>query len=155
MDAALEDPPTTSEQVLFPPAVLAPGELRVEVPVPPADGEVVDDGVVGALFWFGLFTTDDAPVPPSRTPSPPIQGWGGDWAVTWQDGDAACVRIDVVGDTQEDTDELEDRDAGLGLGAARRRDHHRRRAACGSRAASPAPAPSPRRSRCLAMTSSP
>jgi hypothetical protein len=105
VDAALEDPPTTSEQVLFPPLYSA-RELRVEVPVPPADGDIVDDGVVGALFWFGLFTTDDAPVPPSDAFAA-IQGWGGDWAVTWQDGDAACVRIDVVGDTQEDTDELE------------------------------------------------
>jgi hypothetical protein len=105
VDAALLDPPTTSEQVLFPPLYTA-RELRVEVPVPPADGEVVDDGVVGALFWFGLFTTDDAPVPPQEAFAA-IRGWGGDWAVTWQDGDAACVRIDVVGDTQEDTDEFE------------------------------------------------
>lgn len=105
VDAALEDPPTTSEQVLFPPLYTA-REPRVEVPVPPADGEVVDDGVVGALFWFGLFTTGDAPVPPSDAFAA-IQGWGGDWAVTWQDGDASCVRIDVVGDTQDDTDELE------------------------------------------------
>lgn len=105
VDAALEDPPTTTEQVLFPP-LYSTRQPRVEVPVPPADGEVVDDGVVGALFWFGLFTTGDAPVPPQDAFAA-IRGWGGDWAVTWEDGDAACARIDVVGDTDEDTDELE------------------------------------------------
>lgn len=106
VDAALEDPPTTSEQVLFPPLYTA-REPRIEVPPPPADGEVVDDGVVGALFWFGLFTTGDTTVPPQDA-FRAIQGWGGDWAVTWQDGDTACARIDVVGDTPEDTDEFED-----------------------------------------------
>ena len=106
VDAALEDPPTTSEQVLFP-QLYAVREPRVEVPVPPADGDVVDDGVVGALFWFGVFTTGDAALPPQEAFAA-VRGWGGDWAVTWQDGDAACVRVDVVGDTQDDTDELED-----------------------------------------------
>lgn len=106
VDAALEDPPTTSEQVLFPP-LYTQRQARVEVPPPPADGEVVDDGVVGALFWFGLFTTGGTTVPPQDAFGA-IQGWGGDWAVTWMDGDAACARIDVVGDTPEDTDELED-----------------------------------------------
>lgn len=105
VDAALADPPTTSEQVLFPP-LYAAREPRIEVPPPPADGEVVDDGVVGTLFWFGLFTTGDTSIPPQDAFAA-IQGWGGDWAVTWRDGDAACVRIDVVGDTQDDTDELE------------------------------------------------
>ncbi|HSP04273.1 MAG TPA: hypothetical protein VLR27_12260 [Acidimicrobiales bacterium] len=106
VDAALEDPPTTSEQVLFPP-LYSERQPRVEVPPPPADGEIVDDGVVGTLFWFGLFTTGDTTVPPQDAFAA-IQGWGGDWAVTWMDGDAACARIDVVGDTQQDTDELED-----------------------------------------------
>lgn len=106
VDAALEDPPTTSEQVLFPPLYTA-REPRIEVPPPPADGELVDDGVVGALFWFGLFTTGDTTIPPQDAFAA-IQGWGGDWAVTWMDGDAACARVDVVGDTQEDTDELEE-----------------------------------------------
>ena len=105
VDAALQDPPTTSEQVLFPP-LYRDRQARVEVPPPPADGEVVDDGVVGSLFWFGLFTTGETSVRPQDAFAA-VQGWGGDWAVTWEDGDAACVRIDIVGDTPEDTDELE------------------------------------------------
>lgn len=106
VDAALRDPPTTSEQVLFPP-LYTERQPRIEVPQPPADGEIVDDGVVGALFWFGLFTTGETTIPPQDA-FRAIQGWGGDWAVTWQDGDAACVRVDIVGDTQQDTDEMEE-----------------------------------------------
>ncbi|HEU5082491.1 MAG TPA: hypothetical protein VFU14_04065 [Acidimicrobiales bacterium] len=105
VDAALTDPPRTSEQVLFPP-LYEQREARIEVPVPPADGEVVDDGVVGALFWFGLLTTGDSEVGPQDA-FRAVQGWGGDWAVTWEDGDADCVRVDVVGDTDDDTDEIE------------------------------------------------
>lgn len=105
VDASFDDPPTTSEQVLFPPLYSA-REPRVEVPAPPADGEVVDEGVVGALFWFGLFTTGETSVAPQDA-FRAVQGWGGDWAVTWTDGDAACARIDSVGDTAQDTDELE------------------------------------------------
>ena len=106
VDAAFGDPPTTSEQVLFPP-LYESRQARVEVPPPPADGEVVDEGVVGALFWFGLFTTGEAPVAPQDA-FQAVQGWGGDWGVTWEDGDAACARVDVVGDTPDDTAELEE-----------------------------------------------
>ena len=105
VDAALTDPPETSEQVLFPP-LFEERQPRVEVPVPPADGEIVDDGVVGALFLLGLFSTGDAPIGQSEA-FRAVQGWGGDWAVTWTDGDVACVRADFVGDTPGDTDELE------------------------------------------------
>ena len=105
VDAALTEPPDTSEQVLFP-QLFAPREPRVEVPPPPADGEIVDDGVVGALFLLGLLSASDSPVNQSDA-FRAVQGWGGDWAVTWTDGDLACVRADFVGDTPGDTDELE------------------------------------------------
>lgn len=105
VDAALTDPPDTSEQFLFP-EVYAERDPRIEVPPPPADGDLVDDGVVGALFLFGLFTTGDSAVNQSDA-FRAVEGWGGDWAVTWTDGDLACVRADFVGDTEVDTDELE------------------------------------------------
>ncbi len=105
VDAAIDDPPTTSEQFLFPP-LYEQREARIEVPPPPADGEVVDDGVVGALFLFGLLTTGASTV--NETDAfRAVQGWGGDWAVTWKDGDQACTRIDLVGDTDSDTTEIE------------------------------------------------
>lgn len=105
VDAALGDPPTTSEQYLFPP-VYVQREPRIEVPPPPADGEVVQDGVVGALFLFGLLTTGESTVDQADA-FLAVQGWGGDWAVTWTEGDTACARIDLVGDTDQDTAEIE------------------------------------------------
>lgn len=105
VDAAITEPPDTSEQVLFPPLYFE-GEPRIEVPPPPAGGPVVDEGVVGALFLFGLLVTGDSPVGEVDAMRA-VQGWGGDWAVTWTEGDAACVRADVVGDTDQDTDEIE------------------------------------------------
>lgn len=105
VDAAIADPPDTSEQFLFPDLYLE-REPRIEVPVPPADGEVVDDFVIGSLFLFGLFTTDGAPVNQTDAVRA-IDGWGGDWSVVWTEGDSACVRADFVGDTDDDTGELE------------------------------------------------
>ncbi len=104
VDGALTDPPTTSEQVLFPP-LYAAREPRVEVPVPPADGDVVDRGVVGALFLFGLLTTGGSEVGQADA-FRAVQGWGGDFGVTWRVDDLSCVRIDYVGDTPTDTDEI-------------------------------------------------
>ncbi len=104
VDSALQDPPDTSEQFLFPPVYEA-GEDRVDVPPPPADGPVSDDGVVGALFLFGLLTTGGSPVNEADAVRA-VKGWGGDWAVTWTDGDSACVRADFVGDTEGDTGEI-------------------------------------------------
>lgn len=106
VDAAISDPPDTSEQFLFPELYLE-REPRIEVPVPPAEGEVVDDFVIGALFLFGLFTIDGAPVNQVDAVRA-VDGWGGDWAVVWTDGDLACVRADFVGDTSADTGEIED-----------------------------------------------
>ncbi len=105
VDAALTDPPDTSEQFIFP-GLYEDREPRIEVPAPPADGEVVDDGVIGALFLIGLLSTGDSSVNQSDALRA-VQGWGGDWAVTWSDGDLDCVRADFVGDTADDTAELE------------------------------------------------
>ncbi|MGK2929355.1 MAG: hypothetical protein ACSLFO_07220, partial [Acidimicrobiales bacterium] len=105
VDAALTAPPDTSEQFIFP-GLYEDREPRIEVPAPPADGEVVDDGVIGALFLIGLLSTGDSSVNQSDALRA-VQGWGGDWAVTWSDGDLDCVRADFVGDTADDTAELE------------------------------------------------
>jgi hypothetical protein len=107
VDEALGSPPDTSEQYLFPDIYFA-GESRVEVPAPPVPQgvEFVDDGVVGALFWFGLLTTGDTTVN-SVDATRAVQGWGGDWAVTYQLDGLDCVVADFVGDSQSDTEEFE------------------------------------------------
>lgn len=94
VDAAIIDPPRTTEQVLHP-ELFEAGEAPIEVAPPPADGEIVDEGVVGELV-FDLWFSDQVG-----------DGWGGDWAVSWlTPSGGACTRIDVVGDTDTDTDEI-------------------------------------------------
>lgn len=106
VDGALTDPPDTSEQYLYP-ELYETRQPRVEVPPPPADGDIVDDGVVGALFLFLMLADSSSPVN-QLDASRAIDGWGGDWFVSWRDGDANCVRADFVGDTDGDTDEIRD-----------------------------------------------
>lgn len=105
VDAAIVTPPDTSEQFLFPDRFTT-RDPRIEVPAPPVDGELFEDGVVGALFLFGLFTTGENPIN-EQDAVRAIEGWGGDWAVTWQSEEANCIRADFVGDTDSDTNELE------------------------------------------------
>lgn len=99
LDAAIEDPPSTSEAVLYPSTL---GQQRTEVAPPPADGTVIEDGVFGAVVVRSLLS----PVVGQAGARQAAQGWGGDWFVAWNDADRTCVRVDLVGDTQKDTDEL-------------------------------------------------
>ncbi len=104
VDAVLVDPPETTEQVMFP-EVFDRREGRVRVPPPPVDGRVIDEGVVGALFWNGLLRSPSSGVS-ADVAAAAIAGWGGDWQVTWIEEDRNCQRADVVGDTPADTTEL-------------------------------------------------
>ena len=106
VDAVLLDPPETTEQVLYP-DVFERREGRIRVPRPPADGEIIDEGVVGALFWTGLLGFEASGVPADLADAA-VEGWGGDWEVSWVDGDLTCTRSDVVGDSSADTAELLD-----------------------------------------------
>lgn len=93
VDAAFENPPRTSEQVLHPEQYLSQDDVFLP-PLPEADGDVIDDGVWGELgfrYWFSPRAGD---------------GWGGDRYVTWLEGERACTRIEVYGDTEEDLVEL-------------------------------------------------
>ena len=100
LDGAFAEPPRTSEQVLHPETYLD-GEAAVEVEHPEADGEVVWDGVLGELFVELVL---DQEVPDQAEDA--AQGWGGDWAVSWLDGERSCMRAVMVGDTADDSDEL-------------------------------------------------
>jgi hypothetical protein len=104
IDAVLLDPPDTTEQVLHP-EVFERREGRLPVPPPPADGALIDQGVVGAYFWLGLLTFAESDLPTDAAEEA-VRGWGGDWSVTWVDGQLTCTRSDVEGDTPADTDEL-------------------------------------------------
>jgi hypothetical protein len=100
LDGAFAEPPTTSEQVRHPGTYLH-GEGPVEVEHPEADGEVVWDGVLGEVFIRQVL---DGQVPDQADDA--ALGWGGDWAVTWRDGERSCMRATMVGDTPDDSDEL-------------------------------------------------
>lgn len=90
LDRALRRPPTTSEQIQEP-ETWPDRDPVVEVEAPDADGEVVEEGVVGQFLVHALTSlSDDEPTPE----------WDGDNSVLWQDGDRDCLRMAVVGDLE-------------------------------------------------------
>lgn len=102
IDAAYDRPPGTTEQVRHPEAYFT-GEDAVEVPPPPAEGPVIDEGVMGEAVIFALLADVDPVVANSAA-----TGWGGDRYVAWDAGDGrTCVRVAAVGDSEGDTRELE------------------------------------------------
>jgi len=101
LDAAFTDPPTTSEQVLHPSKYLD-RERSMAVPVPPADGTVIDDGVIGEL---GIQLMLEETVG-TRQAAVAAEGWGGDWSVLYSRGSDVCVRADIVMEGPRDAQEL-------------------------------------------------
>jgi hypothetical protein len=102
LDAAFQQPPTTSEQVIDPTKFLD-GEGALPVAPPAADGTVSNKGVLGAFMFeeilLGSLRTSDI--------DEAIAGWGGDSYVTWVDASGkTCLRDSFVGDTPDDTQQL-------------------------------------------------
>lgn len=94
VDAAFDDPPRSSEQVLHPEAYLEEAE-PVPVPAIEVDGFVLDSGVFGELSirnWLGRIAGD---------------GWGGDSYVSFVRGDEICTSLAIVADTDGDLGEIE------------------------------------------------
>ena len=88
LNASFDDPPTTAEQTFEPQAYLDRDEA-VEVPLPPAGSDPVDDGVFGSLGMFLLF--------PGATGFDLAERWAGDSYVQWLDDDGRpCVRVDLL-----------------------------------------------------------
>ena len=101
LDAAFEEPPVTSEQVMVPEKFIA-GEGPVGVTAPPADGEPRSQGAFGALLLTLLLEEELGPSEVDEA----VTGWGGDAYVAWEQSDVACLRLTVIGDTVQDTAEL-------------------------------------------------
>ena len=101
LDAALVDPPTTSEQVLHPARFLA-GEGPRPVGRPRADGSVDDSGVLGERVLELVLARAAGPATGRRA----AEGWGGDRYVVWSSGGRTCIRWNLVMDTPADTAEL-------------------------------------------------
>ncbi len=101
LDAALADPPTTSEQILHPDRFLA-GERPKPVGRPPADGRVEDSGVLGERVLALVLVEAAGPSAGTRAAA----GWGGDRYVLWSSGGRTCIRWNLVMDSPADTAEL-------------------------------------------------
>lgn len=100
IDTAYGEPPTTSEQILDPAVYLA-GEGAVALRPLEADGEVAEQGGFGAADLRLLEIVSDpmgALLDPMLGTLEPIDGFGGGQFVSWADGQASCIRFEVVGD---------------------------------------------------------
>lgn len=91
VDRALVEPPTTSSAVLWPERYLA-GFTPEVVAVPPADGEVFDQGMFGEwMLRQALASTVGVAQATSAS-----RGWRGDAFVGWVNADGNdCVRVDT------------------------------------------------------------
>jgi hypothetical protein len=94
LNAAFTSPPTTTEHLLHPNRFLA-GEAPRPVTAPKADGEIIDEGVIGEMGFELIFGV----VFDAETARSAAAGWGGDRYVAWRQGSRTCVRTSVVMDT--------------------------------------------------------
>ncbi len=101
LDQAFLTPPTSSELVLDPASFLAGDDADALVSPPPADGQIMEEGVWGEAAWVALLA-DVTTLGEARQIA---DGWGGDWYVAWVDGTDTCVRIDLAADSTGELDE--------------------------------------------------
>lgn len=104
VDAAFADPPGSSEHLLDPSSYFD-GDAPVEVDEP----EIGDGGEptgepspLGATTLFVMLAERIDPLVALAA----ADGWGGDMSVAYDDGDRTCVRVDLVGDTKTDREEI-------------------------------------------------
>ncbi|HEX2024163.1 MAG TPA: hypothetical protein VHF00_05620 [Acidimicrobiales bacterium] len=101
LDAALIDPPVSTEAVLHPERFVA-GDGPKPVRTPEPAGEPVDGGVLGELILRLVLQSSVDRATAARA----AEGWGGDRYVAWFDGDRLCMKAAVVMDTPPDRAEL-------------------------------------------------
>jgi len=104
VDAAFDEPPTSSEHLLDPRAYFA-GDAPVEVDEPAVPDGADEIGEAGPLGATTLYVMLAARIDPLEALTA-ADGWGGDTHVAFRDDDQTCVLADLVGDTQSDTDEI-------------------------------------------------
>lgn len=103
VDAAFDDPPRSTEQILHPETYLL-GENPLEVEPPEAAGEVVDEGSIGE-FLLG-YLLDPSGVDDEAGEA--AEGWGGDAYVTWREDGRIVTAVRFVMDGVNDREELLD-----------------------------------------------
>jgi hypothetical protein len=103
VDAAFEDPPVTEEQV-FDPFEYLDGDALTPVDEPETDGdEPFDGGDFGAVSLMIVLAERIDPLQALVAAT----GWGGDAYVLFPRDGRTCFRLNVTGDTGDDTTELE------------------------------------------------
>jgi hypothetical protein len=103
LDKAMQNPPSTTEQVLHPEKYLA-GEGPKPAAGPAADGGVVRQGSLGQLDLSMML----AQVLDAGYAEGAADGWGGDQFVVWQNGNQTCARLSIVMDTPDDNTDMSD-----------------------------------------------
>jgi hypothetical protein len=101
IDETLSRYPATAEQAFDTQKYLA-DEPAVPVPVPPAEGTVVDSGTWGQYLLTLLIRNGLA----LDQVDPATVGWAGDAYVTWENGAQDCLRLDTRMDTAAQADGL-------------------------------------------------
>lgn len=104
IDDAFSRPPTDTEQLLDPWVYLADHQGPVDVPKPAigAHDEELDSQTFGAADLAFVLAERIQPAEALRA----ADGWGGDSTVAYTHHDRTCLRMDYVGDTRRDTEEL-------------------------------------------------
>jgi hypothetical protein len=118
INAALADPPQSSEQILHPEKYLnTPRDEPVKVTIPPLtstlttlgpDWKYMDGGSFGEfdlqlllkINGFGNSQSDQAAADSAAA------GWGGGWYVHYQSGDTSVLALDTRWDTTDDANEF-------------------------------------------------
>lgn len=103
----LDDPPNSSEEFLVPGAS---GEEIILVPVPAADGPILQETVYGAsdlLVWL-LGESLEPSVLVFFPALKAIDGWAGGRSVMWGDDTETCTRVAFAADSSADLAEIQE-----------------------------------------------
>lgn len=107
LDAAFDDPPTTSEQIMHPEKYAA-REVGLPIEAPTADGDPLWTGVTGEYTTGQMLRSAVGPEVADRAAA----GWGNDRGVLWlqppSEGGLTCRRIAYTMDGPADLAELDD-----------------------------------------------
>ena len=98
VNAAFQNPPTTTEQIIHPEKFVA-GEGPKAMGDPPADGAVIRSGSLGQLMLSLMLAQVLAPGDAEAA----SENWGADRYVAWQNGAQTCARLTIAMDTPDAT----------------------------------------------------
>lgn len=104
VNAAYDDRPVSTEQIIDPPAYGRDAPIEVELPgvTDPAGYERVYESTWGQLGFELMF----GQVLGEQAAQSAGDGWGGDAYIQWFDGENAALALRYVGDTASDADEM-------------------------------------------------